>query len=411
MNESLLLASAILSMPFGTGGAKSPEVVMEAPAKKGWVLYQVKNNETLSEIAARYQVDVRAIQWSNDLEKATIRSGQVLRIPMVDGQTQETRLPPGVQSYRVRSSDTISSVAKRFALSAIDLISANPGVTSLDNLAEGSRLLVPTEGTGLILRLSKGETLLDLSSRFGLNLMRMVRVNGVENPTDLSAGDYVMIPGVRAKTTYERLLQIQASERKAQAEEQRRLAEARRLRAEEERKLAEQRRQEQLEQARSERQQKMAAERKARELARSKPSRTAQSRLRRAQFASGGYGWPIGNFVITTYFGRRSPYQRFHTGVDLAAPYGTPIYAARSGQVDSAGWSPFGYGIHIQIDHGNGVETLYGHMSRMVVRSGQWVDRGQLIGYVGSTGWSTGPHVHFEVRVGGVARNPMAYLP
>jgi murein DD-endopeptidase MepM/ murein hydrolase activator NlpD len=397
-------------MPFGTGGAKSPEVVMEAPAKKGWVLYQVKNSETLSEIASRYQVDVRSIQWSNDLEKAIIKPGQVLRIPMVEAQTQETRLPPGIQAYRVRQSDTIASVAKRFGLSAIELISANPGVSSLDNLAEGSRLLVPGSNKGLILKLAKGETLLDISSRFGLSLMLLVRANGVENPTDLSAGDHVLIPGVRAKTTYERLLQVQAAERKALVVEQKRLAEERRQRAEEERKLAEVRRQEQLERARTQRQERLAAERKAQELARAKRARTAQSRVRRAQFGGGGYGWPVGNFVITTYFGRRSPYQRFHTGVDLAAPYGTPIYAARGGQVDTAGWSPFGYGIHIQIAHGNGVETLYGHMSRMVVRSGQWVDRGQLIGYVGSTGWSTGPHVHFEVRVGGVARNPMAYL-
>jgi murein DD-endopeptidase MepM/ murein hydrolase activator NlpD len=382
---------------------------MEAPAKKGWVLYQVKNSETLSEIAARYQVDMRAIQWSNSLEKSTIRPGQVLRIPMVDAQTDEVRLPPGVRGYRVRSNDTIASVAKRFGLSAIDLISANPGVASLDNLSEGSRLLVPTADKGLILKLAKGETLLDLSSRFGLSPVRLVSVNGVDNPTDLGAGDYVLIPGIRAKTTYERLLQVQVAERKAQLEEQRRVAEERRLRAEEERKLAEQRRQEQLEQARKQRQ-RLAAEQKSREAARAK-TRTTQTRVRRAQFSGGSYGWPVGNFVITTYFGRRSPYQRYHTGVDLAAPYGTPIYASRGGQIDTAGWSPFGYGIHIQIDHGNGVETLYGHLSRMVVRSGQWVDRGQLIGYVGSTGWSTGPHVHFEVRVGGVARNPMAYLP
>lgn len=85
--------------------------------------------------------------------------------------------------------------------------------------------------------------------------------------------------------------------------------------------------------------------------------------------------------------------------------------AAKSGQVQVAGWSSFGYGFHVVLDHGGGLETLYAHMSRIAVRAGEWVEAGEVIGYVGSTGWSTGPHLHFEVRVNGVARNPLAYLP
>lgn len=78
--------------------------------------------------------------------------------------------------------------------------------------------------------------------------------------------------------------------------------------------------------------------------------------------------------------------------------------------MEVAGWSSVGYGFHVVLDHG-GLETLYAHMSRIAVRAGQWVEAGQVIGYVGSTGWSTGPHLHFEVRVNGLVKNPLSYLP
>ncbi len=112
--------------------------------------------------------------------------------------------------------------------------------------------------------------------------------------------------------------------------------------------------------------------------------------------------------TLTSGFGPR--WGRMHRGIDLAAPTGTPIYAAQSGTVLSAGWNSGGYGNAVIVDHGGGFATLYAHQSRIVASSGQSVDRGELIGYVGSTGNSTGPHLHFETRVNGVAYNPLSYL-
>jgi len=100
---------------------------------------------------------------------------------------------------------------------------------------------------------------------------------------------------------------------------------------------------------------------------------------------------------------------RLHAGQDIAAPSGSPIYAAETGVVSSAGWRG-GYGNATVIDHGGGLATLYAHQSRFGVRAGQQVTRGQLIGYVGSTGYSTGPHLHFEVRENGTPVNPAGYL-
>jgi murein DD-endopeptidase MepM/ murein hydrolase activator NlpD len=113
---------------------------------------------------------------------------------------------------------------------------------------------------------------------------------------------------------------------------------------------------------------------------------------------------------VTSYFGYRYHpilhFTRFHAGIDIGAAWGSPVVAAADGQVAAAGWAG-GYGREVQIAHGGGVMSLYGHMSEIVAQPGSYVRAGQLIGYVGSSGLSTGPHVHFEVRMGGTPVNPL----
>jgi murein DD-endopeptidase MepM/ murein hydrolase activator NlpD len=114
---------------------------------------------------------------------------------------------------------------------------------------------------------------------------------------------------------------------------------------------------------------------------------------------------------ITSYFGNRYHpilhFTRFHAGLDIGAGWGSPIVAAADGQVIGAGWGG-GYGREVQIAHGGGLSSIYGHMSEIVAQPGSYVRAGQLIGYVGSSGLSTGPHLHFEVRQGGQPVNPLA---
>jgi murein DD-endopeptidase MepM/ murein hydrolase activator NlpD len=114
---------------------------------------------------------------------------------------------------------------------------------------------------------------------------------------------------------------------------------------------------------------------------------------------------------ITSYFGNRYHpilhFTRFHAGVDIGAGWGSPIVAAGDGQVVGAGWAG-GYGREVRIAHGGGLVSLYGHMSQILAEPGSFVRRGQLIGYVGSSGLSTGPHLHFEVRQSGQPVNPLA---
>ena len=113
---------------------------------------------------------------------------------------------------------------------------------------------------------------------------------------------------------------------------------------------------------------------------------------------------PLYGYVVTQNF------WAYHNGVDLAAPIGTPVYAADAGRVIWSGWDNTGYGYMVLIDHGNGYRTRYGHLSWIFPNYGDYVGKGEQIGKVGSTGRSTGPHLHFEVIVNGIARNPFNYI-
>lgn len=124
------------------------------------------------------------------------------------------------------------------------------------------------------------------------------------------------------------------------------------------------------------------------------------------QAGAGGYVWPVDG-TVTSEYGYR--WGRLHAGIDIAAPTGTPIYSARPATVAYAGWMG-GYGQIVLLDHGDGTTTAYAHQSQLLTSVGRQVAAGEQIGAVGSTGNSTGPHVHFEVRVGGSTRNPRGYL-
>lgn len=122
--------------------------------------------------------------------------------------------------------------------------------------------------------------------------------------------------------------------------------------------------------------------------------------------------WPTGGEVTSSFGWRVSPWgggSEHHQGIDIANSTGTPVVATADGKVVQSEYSE-GYGNIVQIDHGNGVATIYGHNSYIITTAGQSVRKGQIISYMGSTGRSTGPHVHYEVRVNGVAVDPISFM-
>jgi murein DD-endopeptidase MepM/ murein hydrolase activator NlpD len=132
-------------------------------------------------------------------------------------------------------------------------------------------------------------------------------------------------------------------------------------------------------------------------------------------FAGGGHGylvWPTTGRITSPYGWRTHPiygYRSFHTGIDIGAPQGNRVIAARRGEILYTGYKG-AYGLIVIVDHGNQVATVYAHLSKVFVHTGQFVSAKQLIAAVGSTGWSTGPHLHFEVRINGEHTNPIKYL-
>ena len=150
------------------------------------------------------------------------------------------------------------------------------------------------------------------------------------------------------------------------------------------------------------------AARRAREAA-GQAAGNGLSRLPRAGsgVSPSGFIWPVQG-PVTSGYGPR--WGRMHTGIDVAAPSGTPLRAAKAGEVIYAGWLG-GYGNTVLLDHGEGVATLYGHQSRIASTEGQILNQGDVLGFVGTTGHSTGNHLHFEIRVDTKPRNPRPYLP
>ena len=123
---------------------------------------------------------------------------------------------------------------------------------------------------------------------------------------------------------------------------------------------------------------------------------------------SAGLIWPV-NGTLNSRFGPR--WGSFHSGIDIGAAYGTGVASAASGQVVLASYSGYGYGYYVIVRHSDGSETLYAHLSAIYVSLGQYVGQGETVGAVGCTGWCTGPHLHFEVRIGGAPVDPLTYLP
>jgi murein DD-endopeptidase MepM/ murein hydrolase activator NlpD len=142
---------------------------------------------------------------------------------------------------------------------------------------------------------------------------------------------------------------------------------------------------------------------------RSSATRTATPGRNVAAVASRGrplLAWPLAG-PVTSGFGLR--WGRIHCGIDIGSPAGTPVGAAAAGVVKRVAWI-VGYGYTVEIDHGGGVTTFYAHLSRAAVQPGQEVEKGQMVGRVGETGRTTGPHLHFELRLDGEPVDPLPYL-
>lgn len=254
-------------------------------------------------------------------------------------------------TYTVQAGDTVDSIAAGFGISPDYVIWNNSDITDPDSLLVGATLLIPSTD-GLVYNVALGDTLTNIADTYGVDIESIVDFgpNQLATPDSVIEGEALVLPGALPPQP----LQAIAEPVPAAAED-------------------------------------IPAENIS-------PSST-------------GFIWPWTG-AISQPFGP-TDFESFHKGIDIDGYgyVGAPIVAAASGTVVLTAWDDYGLGYHVIIDHGNGVQTIYGHLSDIWVAQGQYVSQGDAIGALGSTGYSTGPHLHFQVDVDGAPVDPMLYLP
>jgi LysM repeat protein len=272
-------------------------------------------------------------------------------------ETSEGPKAPRTQTetYVVQENDTIGQIAQRFGVN-VGTILWNNGLTERQYIRPGDTLKIPPV-SGLLVTVKKGDTLTKLASRYDADVAEIASFNNLEPAEQLALGTELVIPGGRPPQIVETRTQIIA---------------------------------------RSEGQ----APRGVSGISSApKPADLDTKDLPKTRLL-----WPTPGRVITQYYGWR------HTGVDIDGDLTSPLYAAADGVVEKAGWNSGGYGLQVLINHPNGMKTRYAHASKLFVKAGDEVKRGEVIAMMGSTGRSTGSHLHFEVYVNGRRQNPLTYI-
>ncbi len=251
-----------------------------------------------------------------------------------------------ISEYLVIDGDSIGKVAVKFGISVNTLLWAN-NLSFSSVIKPGQKLLVPPV-SGVIHKVVKGDTVAKIAKQYNALEENIREFNQLDESSNLVVGTNLIVPGGRI---------VYTPKPRAYADNN------------------------------------------------ASPTRNRNTVNDIQVSGTGSMSWPNGCYRITQYFkGWR------HTGVDIACPWGTTVRAADGGRVIRVQYGRTGYGYNVIIDHGDGLQTLYGHLSEIDVEVGQYVYKGQAIAAEGSTGRSTGPHLHFEVRVGGVQVNPLRYV-
>ncbi|MDD2326516.1 MAG: M23 family metallopeptidase, partial [Alphaproteobacteria bacterium] len=285
------IPGTIAALPIDTLGetTKAPRTRTES--------YVVQDNDTISDIARRFGVNVGTILWNNNLgEKSFIRPGDTLKIPPVSGIL-----------VTIKSGDTLSSIASKYDGSLEEIKSFNN--LGDEKLALGSEIMVPG-GRPPEIEQTRAQIASRSEPKSSAAISKLTAPRPVPKPADLDTKD------------------------------------------------------------------------------------TPKTKLL----------WPTPGHVITQYYGWK------HIGLDIDGDFTSPLYASADGVVETAGWSNVGYGLMVFVNHQNGLKTRYAHASKLFVKAGDTVKRGQVIAMMGTTGKSTGTHIHYEVYVNGKRVNPLSYI-
>jgi len=298
-----------------------------------------------------------------------------------DGSVAESALPKPVAFtvHEVAAGETLSGIGGQYGVDVQYLLWNNPEVgADPDMLVEGENLLVP--GTpGIVYDVKLGDTVTDIAATYSIDPAEIVAFvpNGLGSPDMIVEGSVLVLPGAVPPPPPPPPEAPQETPAPATPEPAAPAPVA-------------------------------PTSQPATPLPVAPAAPAPPPPPAIATVEAGGYIWPVSG-SLNSRFGPR--WGSFHTGIDIGAGFGTGVAAAASGKVVLVAHSNYGYGNYVIVRHADGSETLYAHLSAIYVSLGQEVGQGEPIGAVGCTGWCTGPHLHFEVRIGGVAVDPLPYLP
>jgi len=336
-----------------TGASARPEPVAEITA--GYLRPPVLI-ATIPSVLGRHQEEAQATDAA-----ALGTPGAPTAAPAEAVPTEAPPPAPAFFTYTVQPGDTISTIAAAFGISEEYIIWNNPGVASNpDMLLVGATVLVPGVN-GIVYNVTLGDTLNDIASYYGIDVASILSFgpNNLATPDNVIEGMVLILPGAVPPAPV--VAVVEPEPEPAPVPE---------------------------------------PEPDAPPPAAAPPPPPPPSYP-----VSSGFIWPFYGNISTYYSGG-------HRGIDIDGfgAYGAPVGAAASGTVVLAAYDSWGYGYHVIIQHDDGSRTLYAHLSDIWVGQGQYVGQGQGVGAIGSTGYSTGPHLHFEIHIGG-AVDPLAYLP
>ncbi len=280
--------------------------------------------------------------------------------PTAEG-TGSTAPRTKTEYYTVQENDTISTIADRFGVN-VGTILWNNNLQEKQYIRPGDVLKIPPV-SGILATIKKGDTVGKLANYYSVSADDIYSANNIAPNEALVLGTELMIPNGKPPQIIQTTSQI-ASNAKNGANVPAASVGA------------------------------IASSSNVKRPPDADTKTTAKTKLL----------WPTPGHVITQYFGWK------HIGLDIDGDYTSPLYAAEDGVVETAGWSNAGYGLMVLIDHGGGMKTRYGHASKLFVKAGDTVKRGQVIAMMGTTGRSTGTHLHFEVIINGVRVNPLGYI-
>jgi len=377
--------------------------------------YVIQVGDTLGAIARRYGVSVDDLVAANGLaNRDSIAAGQALVIP---GAAQAPTVAPAGTTYTLQRGDSLYRVSLIFGVSVDDLLAAN-NLSSPNSLYPGLAIRVPTPGEPVIANnpnppspetptggrtyvVQPGDTLSRIAINNDVTVDGLIAANGLYNPDRLYVGQSLSLPEAGAAARpYPAVTAVSAIVKAGDTLSSLALRFGVTVHS-------------------------LAVANGIADMGGIYAGQTltipaAQAGSNSVRYASMGTGLcpaaestqsgtgffirPTAGYILTQRF------LPWHSGIDLAANIGTQVFASDGGMVVFSGWNPAGYGSLIVLDHGNGWRTYYAHLSKIDVACGDWIPRGSIIGEVGSTGNSTGPHLHFEMLRFGISVNPAGYI-